>query len=50
MILYTLTAYCSKCGHDFAESDDEDVAALVEGLTARAEALYHHHVAENRCG
>ena len=50
MILYTLTAYCSGCGHDLAESDAEDAQALAEGLTHRAETLYHLHLTESRCG
>jgi hypothetical protein len=49
MILYRLTAYCSVCGHDFAESDDEDIEPLAAGITYRAEVLHAQHVAENRC-
>jgi archaellum component FlaG (FlaF/FlaG flagellin family) len=49
MILYTLTAYCSVCGHDVAESDDEDVTVMLDGLTKRAETLYAAHVTEYGC-
>lgn len=49
MIRWTLTAYCSECGYDLAESDDDDLGALAEGVEIRAEAIAREHILNSKC-
>ena len=44
-ILYTLSAYCSDCGADVAESDSDDLDALAAAIEARVDAVYREHIA-----
>lgn len=47
--MYSLTAYCSECSRDFAESDSDDFDDLVTKMEYRAEYLYSEHIKNGEC-
>lgn len=44
MIRWTVTAYCSECGYDLAEADDDSIDVLSEDMQTRAHLIHAEHV------